>query len=259
MLVAAAALAIFWWRSHAARGAFFPQFRRQASSRFQKAIALATRDDPDARARIGSLPSLPRAPGPPPGLAAYRSALASGAANPGARAMRADSDLFVELNLEQARQQARKEGITVNEVRELTFFSLVAMRSTQPHVVERVLGRKLKPEELKQLAGLVDKTDADIKATIRAQVDQGESPEQRWAAIQTFEKDYQAQFAKLFGMNDQQFDQLLAPESPDAPETAPGVPLPSEAAGTAPSEPDPSPAEKAASVPPPPARPPVGR
>lgn len=252
-------LAIFWWRSHGARGAFFPQFRRGAASRFQKAIALATRGDADSRARITGIPSLPRPPGPPPSVAAYKSALASGAAHPGAQALRADSDLFVDLNLEAARQQAHKEGIGLDEVRELTFFSLVAMRTTQPHVVERVLGRKLTDDERKKLGGLVDKTDADIKSTIRAQVDQGETPEQRWAAIHAFEKDYTAEFNKMFGMNDRQFDQMLAPESPDAPESAPGVPMPPEAASAAPTEPDPTPEEKAARVGPPPSRPPVGR
>src|SRR5581483_8280944 len=138
-------------------------------------------------------------------------------------------------------------------------FSLVAMRTTQPHVVERVLGRKLSDDERAKLGGLVDKTDADIKSTIRAQVDQGETPEQRWAAIHTFEKDYTAEFNKMFGMSDQQFDQMLAPENPDSPESAPGVPMPPEAAGAMPTEADPTPEEKAAKVGPPPARPSVGR
>jgi len=258
LFLAAAVLAIFWWRSRA-HGAFFPQFRRVTAPRFQKAIALATRGDADSRARITGIPSLPRPAGPPPSVAAYKSALASGATHPGAQALRADSDLFVELNLEAAKQQAHKEGISVDEVRELTFFSLVAMRTTQPHVVERVLGRKLSDDERAKLGGLVDKTDADIKSTIRAQVDQGETPEQRWAAIHTFEKDYTAEFNKMFGMSDQQFDQMLAPENPDSPESAPGVPMPPEAAGAMPTEADPTPEEKAAKVGPPPARPSVGR
>src|SRR5258708_7587673 len=131
--------ALWWWQQPRSHAPFFPQFRRQVVDKLNASVVFATHRDPHGTALVLSPPPMKK-PAELPSAAAYRSAIAAGKDRPGARAFHADTDLFCEYNRKVVEEQARKEGITVAEVKELTFFGFAATRATQPSKVEEVLG-----------------------------------------------------------------------------------------------------------------------
>lgn len=148
---------------------------------------------------------------------AYASAAASGQTRPGAAAMRADTDFYVDYNLDLAEEQAQIEGLTLDEVRELTFFGAVGMRTTQPHVLEDVLGRELTSDEVERVNEILWRADEALNARLHAQVDSGEPLTTRWATIHAVEQEYIDQFRSEFGIDEGRFDDMLRPD-PDPPD-----------------------------------------
>jgi|GEM_PF-2652605 len=151
---------------------------------------------------------------------AYASAVSSGQAMPGTAAMHADTDLYVDYNLELADEQARVEGLTFDEVRELTFFGAVGMRTTQPHVVEDVLGRELTSGEVERLNEILRQADEALTARLHEHVEGASPLGTRWATIQAAEQEYIDQFRSAFGIDSDGFDRMLRPD-PDLPDPEP--------------------------------------
>lgn len=207
-------------------GALFPRYRRELVEPLHSAAAYATHADPRGRALIQAPPTMPK-PAAPPSVAAYQSAIAHGDGHPGATSFRADIDSYCDFNRDAVEKQARKEGITVGEVRELTYFGFVAMRTTQPQTVEAALGRALSTDETHRLDDLLAGENQDFTTQMHTLVDRGASEEERWQLIRDFEDQYQQQYASMFGMTGAQFDQMLAPD-PNSPVGAPSVELPSD-------------------------------
>lgn len=129
---------------------------------------------------------------------------------PGASALRAEVDWYCEYNRKAVDEQARREGLTTDEVKELTFLGFAALKSTQPAEVQKVLGRELSSEERDRLAAILNEENESFKKTMRLEVQQGASLEERWRTIQEFESHYVQLFRQTFGMTFAQFDQLLA-------------------------------------------------
>jgi hypothetical protein len=223
--IAAAVIGAKLRRHH--RGSLFPRYRRELVEPLHSAAAYATHADPRGRALMQAPPTMPK-PAAPPSVAAYQSAIAHGDGHPGATSFRADIDAYCDFNRDVVEQQARKEGISVGEVRELTYFGFVALRTTQEQTVESALGRKLSTDETRKLGELLTDENQDFTAQMHALVDRGATEDERWQLIRDFEEQYQQQYASLFGMTPAQFDQMLAPD-PAAPAGAPAVELPSEA------------------------------
>ena len=223
VLVVAGAAGLFLALRPHTHAPFFPQFRRQVSDKLYAAAVSGTRADPRGMALVVTPPTPPK-PDVNPGVAAYQAAIAANAAHPGARAFRADTDVFCDLNKNEVEAKARKEGISVAEVRELTYFGFLAMRTTQAQTVEHALGRQLSPEELKTLDQILAQENESFTRTLRELVDEGASADKRWQAIQGYEQYYTDRFAQSFGMTDAQFDQMLAPDPAAAP--GPRVPMP---------------------------------
>jgi hypothetical protein len=144
---------------------------------------------------------------------AWRAAVAARDEHPGERSMRASADAYVDYNRAFAEAQARKEGLTLDEVRELTFFGVMALRSSQPVLIEHITGRTLGAGEREQLERLLERANADVKTTLRAQVEADAPASDRQAAIRDFEHEWMAELSQRFGLTDAQFDAMLAPES----------------------------------------------
>ena len=208
-------------------GALFPRYRREVVQSLHGAAAYATHADPRGRALIQAPPTMPK-PQAPPSVAAYQSAIAHGDGHPGATSFRADIDAYCDFNRAAVEEQARKEGLTIGEVRELTYFGFVALRTTQRETVEGALGRALTADESRKLGEILTDENQDFVAQMHGLVDRGASEDERWQLIRDFEDQYQQQYASMFGMTSAQFDHMLAPD-PNAPAGAPAVALPSEA------------------------------
>lgn len=216
VVVAIVGVAAMRGRSH---GPFFPRYRRAVVEPLHAAVVNALHGDPRGMDLIAGPPQMPSTT--PPSLAAYDRARAAGDKRPGASSFRADSELFCDYNQSALDAQARKEGLTTKEVRELTYFGFVAMRTTQIGTVERALGRALTADERAQLPRLLDEENDAFTRTMRKLVDDGASESERWDAIRDFEDDYQNQFASRFGMTAEQFDQMLAPDGNTVTEPTP--------------------------------------
>jgi hypothetical protein len=141
---------------------------------------------------------------------AYARAVAAGSDAPGAAAFRATTDAYFEYNLELAKQQAAAEGLTLEQVKELTYFGLVVMRARQWGDVEDVLGHELTDDQRAAGDKLVEAAHLDYKETIRASVAAGDDPAARDALIQDTEGRFFAEYYEITGLAAGQFDDLLA-------------------------------------------------
>ena len=151
----------------------------------------------------------PVAPPLEPGIAAHRAAERDGSPRPGEAAFRANADAFVDTNRELAEAKAAAEGITVDELRELTFLGLLAMRLRQWDAVERQLGRPVPPEVRDGADALVFGASDATKATIRAEVARGASESERREVIRSNEDRFVADYLALTGLDAAGYDALL--------------------------------------------------
>ncbi len=221
----------------------FPQFRREVRDQMTSAVRFATKQEAEGWKRMAAETSKPKLAALP-STEAYRSAIAADLDHPGARSFRADTEVFCQHNQREVEEQARKEGITVDEVKELTFFGFAAMRATQPGKVAEVLGRPLSSEETAKLGRILDEENRAFQQVLHQEVDQGVSLEQRWETIRSFERTFVGRFEQSLGMTPAQFDQMLAPDPEPATRVA-VAPLqhaapPSESHASEPAVPPPS-------------------
>jgi hypothetical protein len=133
-----------------------------------------------------------------------------GEARPGEAAFVAYSDRFVDENLEFAQDQARAEGITLPEVRDLTRLGLLVMSTQRLPEVEEVLGRELSPEIKDALEEMVQRENGGFKAQLRALVAKRAPEAQRWELIHAADARYRAEFFRISGMTAELLDDLLA-------------------------------------------------
>jgi len=218
---------------------FFPRYRRQVDDKLFAAAAHGTHDVANGSDLLVAQQRRPM-PKVLPSVAAYRSALATGDDHPGAAAFRADTDMYCEYNMEEVEAQARKEGLTVAEVKELTFFGFVGMRTTQPEKVAEAIGRPLTDEETRHLGEILDSENKAFAKKMHEEVDRGASEDDRWALIREAEQHYRQQFADAYGITEAQFDQMLAPDE-DTSGGGPRQPLTNVSTPGAPPPPPPPP------------------
>jgi hypothetical protein len=144
------------------------------------------------------------------GAKAYADAVAAGEKNPGEKAFRADALAFFEHNGDLGEEKAAKEGITIDELKELTVLGLVAMHIRRWDAVARLTGRELTPDERARGDELVFSASKELKAAIRAHVANGDSAEARWATIRKLEASFIEKYKALVGISPEDYDRLLA-------------------------------------------------
>jgi hypothetical protein len=189
----------------------FPPFRRTVRDRITSDVRHAATRESEGWKLLAPAPPAPR-PAVRPGVVAYTSAIAADQKHPGALSFRADTDFYCEHNQSAVADQARKEGITVDEVKELTYFGFAMMRMTQPHKIADVIGRQLSAEESEWLGDWLARENTRFQDEMHDAVDAGASVEQRWDLIHSAEQRTIAELKQTFGMSDDQIDALLAPD-----------------------------------------------
>ncbi|HKA89627.1 MAG TPA: hypothetical protein VKE22_18310 [Haliangiales bacterium] len=199
--------------------------------------AAAPAEPATARPRLPPGPDDPH-PAPPPEprmpvpSTEWRNAVAEkvrGTERPGENAFRAFSDLYVDQNLDFARRQAEREGLTLAEVRDLTHFGLLVLATQRVAEVEQLIGRDLAGEERESLASLMRDANDEFKQKMRALVARGASHAERAELIAATEERYRKDFFAITGMNEGLLDDLLAgnillPGAPAATEPPVGRP-----------------------------------
>lgn len=120
---------------------------------------------------------------------------------PGERALRAEAEVFVRLNAAAAEEKAAREGITVDEIGELTYLGLLAMRIRQWDAVEQQLGYPLPPAIRTEADDLVFASSDVLEATIRTHVARGDPPAVRWASIRDSEDAFVEAYVALVGLD----------------------------------------------------------
>ena len=199
-------------------------------------------------------PPVPDEPVLPPNadelrLAAYQKAVEEERPRPGEQAFRAMVSAFVEHNHRMAEEQAKAEGLELEEVEELTFLGLMAQESQRWSEVERVLGGPVYPQKRAEAEAMLTELDGEFEQSMRALVADGGSAEDRWTLIHEFERDYRERYFDITGMDEDQLDDLLAGDA--SRKYAPGSTPPPE--DMPPREDDPAPVEtRQGGEPPPP-------
>lgn len=180
-------------------------------------------------------------PEPPEGMdairaEAYADALSGGLPGPGEQAFRAAVSAFVRHNRQFAERQASEEGLTVEEVEELTVFGFEAQHGMRWGEVEEVLGEPVSQAAREAASTLLDATNRAFKRRMRGLVDGGAPESERWALIAATQREYWAGYDRITGMDRDLFDALLAGDARRAYPTH-QQPTPAQAAQRAPSLP----------------------
>ena len=98
-----------------------------------------------------------------------------------------------------------KEGITLAETKELTYFALAVLESQDWDVVEDLTGHPIEDEARRQAAVEMRRRSQQMRDEVLA----SESEEARWAAIERVESGYLSEYYRITGMTPALLDQLL--------------------------------------------------
>lgn len=129
---------------------------------------------------------------------------------PGMAAFRAVSDRYVDANIQLAEEQARAEGLTLDQVRELTSFGQLVLATQRTSDLEQILGRALTAEQAEELGELMMSANVEFKDRMRKLVAARASEAERWALIRQTQAAYLEGFYAASGMTEDQLDDLLA-------------------------------------------------
>jgi hypothetical protein len=132
-----------------------------------------------------------------------------GRTHPGEAAFRAVSERYVDENLAFAERQAATEGLTVAEIRELTYFGLFVLATQRTSDVEELTGHPMTADQRDALADLMQSANAEFRTQMRAAVARGADEPERREMIRATEARYQAELFRITGLNAELLDDLL--------------------------------------------------
>ena len=140
----------------------------------------------------------------------------------GVVAFREFSDDFVEANDDAVIEHMKREGLTREETKELTFFALLVSESHDWDAVESLTEHPIEEEARRQAWVQMQQRSRQMREELQALVKQQASEAERWDAIDRIESGYLADYYRLTGMTPALLDQLLrlSLESQSAAETA---------------------------------------
>jgi hypothetical protein len=130
-----------------------------------------------------------------------------GSPRPGEAAFRAVSERYVDDNLAFAERQAATEGLTLPEVRELTYFGLMVLATQRTGEVEELTGHPMTADQRDALADLMQSANGEFQAEMRAAVARGAGEPDRWELIRATEARYE--LFRITGLDAQLLDDLL--------------------------------------------------
>ncbi len=144
------------------------------------------------------------------GAKVYASAVAAGERNPGEKAFRADALAFFDHNADLGEEKAAKEGITTDELKELTYMGLLAMHIRRWDEVAQLTGHELTADERARGDELVFSASNELKAAIREHVAKGHSEEARWSTIRKLQASFLERYKALVRISPEAYDRLLS-------------------------------------------------
>jgi hypothetical protein len=133
-----------------------------------------------------------------------------GSKQPGRDAFRAVSDRYVDENLDLAKRQAAAEGLSLPEIREVTYFGLLVLATQRFEEVEAITGRPLTEAQRDELAKLMQTSNGDFTKTMRGLVARGASEDERGKLIRDTEARYLGELYRISGLDEPLLDDLLA-------------------------------------------------
>lgn len=141
--------------------------------------------------------------------AALEQALAFGHPRPGEVAFRASVGAFMEHNRQFAEAQAQQEGLSLDEVEDLTAFGFEAQLGQRWSEVEEVLGEPVSEAAREAASTHLHATNRMFKDAMRGLVASGAPAAERQALIDRTRREYWAGYDQITGMNRETFDRLL--------------------------------------------------
>jgi hypothetical protein len=137
-------------------------------------------------------------------------ATASTAGSPGALALRAQADDFVEQQAEATREHMAREGLSLDETRELTYFAILAVQSQDWERVEGLTGAPLSPDARRAAWEAMMARSQEMRRELQEQVARRDGEDARWQTIARIEDGYLEDYFGLTGMTPAMLDALLA-------------------------------------------------
>lgn len=168
--------------------------------------AAATAGAP-AAARGGVVPRV-RAPSPGLALRADVAGELSDAA-PGAVAFRKYTDDFVDAQADATRAHMAREGLTLDETRELTYFAVLAVESQDWARVESITGTPLAPDARRAVWESMMARSQEMRRHLQEEIAAGADEGTRWQTIARIESGYLSDYYRITGMTPALLDQLL--------------------------------------------------
>ncbi len=152
----------------------------------------------------------PRVRGPSPGLA-LRPEVAGelSDAAPGAVAFRKYTDDFVDAQADAARAHMAREGLTLDETRELTYFAVLAVESQDWARVESLTGRPLTSDTRREVWESMMARSQEMRRHLLEEIAAGAEEGTRWETIARVESGYLTDYYRITGMTPALLDQLL--------------------------------------------------
>ena len=164
-------------------------------------------------------------------------AIAADAINAGAAAFRAYTDDYVDAVKAELQAQMAKEHLSEGEVRELTYFGMLAKTSLDWNAVEAMTGHPIHPNARRYAEDAMFDASSKMTKELRAEVAAGGDEAARKATIDRIERDYLDQYFHLTGMDADLLDWMLwqyvhdHPGEPPVEDIAGSAPQPSRSGG----------------------------
>lgn len=199
---------VLWWRTRSDAAASAGSPAAPAAAELPEARVSVADGVAERNRRLSRQPTM--LPSHEVGAKIYADAVAAGEPTPGEKAFRADALAFFDHNADLGEEKAAREGVTVDELKELTVLGLVAMHIRRWDAVSRLIGREVSDEERTRGDELVFSASKELKAAIREHVAKGDPPEARWATIRKLQTSFVDRYKALVKMSAEDYDRLLA-------------------------------------------------
>jgi hypothetical protein len=130
--------------------------------------------------------------------------------SPGALALRAQADDFIEQQGDAVREHMARERLTLDETRELTYFGILAVQSQDWQRVEQLTGAPLSDDARRQTWEAMMARSQEMRRELQEQIARGDGEDARWDTIARIEDGYLEDYFRITGMTPAMLDALLA-------------------------------------------------
>lgn len=141
---------------------------------------------------------------------AFRQAVQNHVPHPAEVALRKSISHYISYNRQFADAQAQAEGISVEEVEELTYFGFLAQATQQWGEVEALLDQAVSEDVRLEASRWLDDLNDTFTDTMRTMVNNGATEPERWRFIRETQQRYLDKYFEITAMNNSLLQDLLA-------------------------------------------------